>query len=131
MVFEGLKAYRWVDGSIAAFRPEQNARRLRASARRLVMPELPEELFLEAVDVLVRQDRDWVPHELGRSLYLRPLLIATERGFALRPAREYRFLLLASPMGSFFGSVARPVRVCVGRPRAARSRKPSPAARQR
>ncbi|MFI5496828.1 branched-chain amino acid aminotransferase [Actinoplanes sp. NPDC051859] len=112
-VFEGLKAYRRRDGGIAVFRPLANAARFRASARRLMMPELPDELFLASIEHLVRQDHRWVPDEPGRSLYLRPLLIATERVLALRPAREYRYLLTAFPMGTYFGGMARPVTVWV------------------
>src|SRR5688500_15284615 len=72
-IFEGFKAYRQPDGGIATFRPEANGRRFASSARRLAMPELPEEMFVEAADALIRQDRDWVPPAVGESLYIRPL----------------------------------------------------------
>src|SRR5688572_29554222 len=77
-IFEGFKAYHQPQGGVATFRPAQNARRFNASAKRLAMPELPTELFVEAADVLIQQDRDWVPTRPGESLYLRPLMIATE-----------------------------------------------------
>lgn len=112
-VFEGFKAFRWVDGSIASFRPDANARRFRASARRLAMPEMPEELFLEAADLLIRQDKDWVPSLRGASLYLRPVLIATERCLGVRPSREYLFLLIGSPAGDYFPGGVKPVKVWV------------------
>jgi branched-chain amino acid aminotransferase len=102
LVFEGLKAYRRTDGSTALFRPLENARRFQRSARRLAMPELPEDYFMAAVEELLLQDRDWVPAERGSSLYLRPTLIATEQTLAVRPAREYRFLLLAFVTRSIF-----------------------------
>ncbi|MET9258943.1 branched-chain amino acid aminotransferase [Amycolatopsis sp. NPDC004079] len=113
IVFEGLKAYRLPDGSVAVFRPDAHAGRLRSSARRLMMPELPEELFLSAVDALVAHDHEWLPSDHSLSLYLRPLLFASERTLALRPAREYRFLLMAFVTEGYFGSARRPVRVWV------------------
>ena len=110
-IFEGLKAYRQPDGGVAVFRPEENARRFRRSAARLAMPELPTELFLEAVDVLVAQDRDWVPTADGQSLYLRPFMIATEAQVGMRPAHEYLFLLIAFPVTPFFPGEVKPVTV--------------------
>ena len=111
-VFEGLKAYRQADGTIRAFRPDANAARLNRSAVRMGMPELPEELFVGAIDELVRQDADWVPQDTEKSLYLRPLMFATEIGLGVnRPSGEFTFLLIASPAGSYFGGVARPVTV--------------------
>ena len=77
-IFEGLKAYKQADGAIALFRPEANAARFNLSAQRLAMPELPEALFVEAIERLVALDRDWIPEGEGSSLYLRPFMIATE-----------------------------------------------------
>lgn len=114
-IFEGFKAFRQKDGGIATFRPEANARRFQSSARRLAMPELPEELFVEAADVLIRQESDWVPPSLGESLYLRPLMIATEAGLGVRPAKEYLFLLFASPSGAYFPRGIKPVSVWISR----------------
>src|SRR3954454_20403276 len=80
-IFEGLKAYRWADGSVVSFRPDANAARLRSSARRLAMPELPGELFLESLRQLIAVDNAWVPKAGGEeALYLRPFMIATEPG---------------------------------------------------
>ncbi len=102
-IFEGLKAYRQPDGSVATFRPDKNARRFQASARRLGMPELPVETFIEACDVLVQQDCAWVPAHGGEEfLYLRPFMIATEVGLGVKPANEYLFLVIASPAGACF-----------------------------
>ena len=110
-IFEGLKAYRQPDGGVAVFRPEENAARFARSAARLAMPELPVELFLEAVDVLVDRDRAWVPTAAGQSLYLRPFMIATEAQVGMRPAHEYLFLLIAFPVTPFFPGEVKPVTV--------------------
>lgn len=103
-IFEGLKAYRHGADGIALFRPEANARRFNDSARRLAMPELPEDLFIEAVRQLVSADRDWFPTVDGGSLYLRPFMIATEAFLGVRPAKHYKFLVIASPAGNYFKS---------------------------
>ena len=111
-IFEGLKAYRHADGSIVTFRPEQNARRFQRSAARMAMPELPEELFLEAVRLLVDVDQAWVPEAGGEeSLYLRPMLIATERTLGVHLSSSYTVLLIASPAGAYFTGGIDPVKV--------------------
>ncbi|MFD2420537.1 branched-chain amino acid aminotransferase [Amycolatopsis pigmentata] len=114
IVFEGLKAYRQPDGSIAAFRAADHARRLQRSAARLAMPEPPVELFLDALAELAAADRRWAPSVESQSLYLRPILYATETTLALRPATEYRFLALAMVTEAFFGEGAPPVSVWAG-----------------
>ncbi|MCC3280775.1 MULTISPECIES: branched-chain amino acid aminotransferase [Arthrobacter] len=110
-IFEGLKAYRHADGSIWTFRPEANAARLNASARRLALPELPEELFLESISQLAAVDREWVPSGDGESLYLRPFMIATEPFLGVRPAREVSYRVIASPAGNYFGGELKPVSI--------------------
>jgi branched-chain amino acid aminotransferase len=111
-VFEGLKAYRWPDGSIVSFRPEANAARLRSSARRIAIPELPEAVFIESLRQLIAVDGDWVPPAGGEeSLYLRPFIFATEPGLGVRPASEYRYLVIASPAGAYFKGGVKPVSV--------------------
>ncbi|GAA4975228.1 branched-chain amino acid aminotransferase [Kineococcus glutinatus] len=110
-VFEGLKAYRHADGSVWAFRPEANARRLARSARRLALPELPEEAFLASIEQLVRADEAWVPSGGESSLYLRPFMIATEAFLGVRAAREVRYLVIASPAGSYFAGGLKPVSI--------------------
>ena len=111
-IFEGLKAYRWADDSIVSFRPEANAARLRASARRLAIPELPEDLFIESLRQLIAVDGQWVPPAGGEeSLYLRPFVIATEPGLGVRPASEYRYLVIGSPAGAYFKGGLKPVSV--------------------
>ncbi|MFB7293857.1 branched-chain amino acid aminotransferase [Actinacidiphila glaucinigra] len=110
-IFEGLKAYRQPDGSVATFRPEANAERFQASARRLAMPELPVETFIAAVDALVSQDKEWVPSQGEQSLYLRPFMFATEVGLGVKPANEYLFMVIASPAGAYFPGGVKPVSV--------------------
>jgi len=91
-IFEGLKAYRWQDGSVALFRPEMNARRFNHSAERLCMPEVPEELFLQGVAELVRLEADWIPTAPGTSLYIRPTMIAVEAVLGVKPSDHYYFM---------------------------------------
>jgi branched-chain amino acid aminotransferase len=111
-IFEGLKAYRQPDGSIASFRPDANARRFVRSAKRLGMAELPEELFLESLRSLVAVDGDWVPNDADESLYLRPFMIATEVGLGVnKPSAKYTYLLIASPAGAYFAGGVKPVKV--------------------
>ncbi|MGC7102166.1 branched-chain amino acid aminotransferase [Amycolatopsis lurida] len=111
VVFEGLKAFRGENGEVALFRPDEHAERFRNSARRLMMPPPPVELFLEAAEELVRQDQDWLPADPNMSLYLRPILFASEADLGLRPAVEYRLLMMAFVTEGFFGSTLRPVTV--------------------
>jgi len=111
-IFEGLKAYRQPDGSIASFRPEANAARFRGSAARLAMAELPEELFLASIEELLAADHAWVPAAGGEdSLYLRPFMLATEVGLGVRPSAEYLYVLIASPAGPYFSGDLQPVDV--------------------
>jgi branched-chain amino acid aminotransferase len=112
-LFEGLKAYARPDGTVGLFRPEANARRLNATAERLAMPQLPEELFLKAVRTLVEADRDWVPAGEGQSLYVRPFMIATDPFLGVRPSSEYLFAVIASPSGAYFSGGAKPVTVWI------------------
>ena len=111
-IFEGLKAYRQAGGTISVFRPWANAARFQSSARRMAMPELPEEAFVRAIELLVSQDRDWVPDGSGRSLYLRPFIIATQVGLGINsPSRSYLFAVIASPAAAYFAGGIKPVTV--------------------
>jgi len=110
-IFEGIKAYRQPDGSIATFRPEANAARFARSATRLAMPSLPEDLFLESLRLLVEQDQAYVPEGTEKSLYLRPFMFSTEVGLGVRPANEYLYMLIASPAGAYFPRGVKPVSV--------------------
>jgi branched-chain amino acid aminotransferase len=111
-IFEGMKAYRQPDGGVALFRPEANARRFANSAKRLALPEMPEELFLETVHALVKQDIAWVPNQVGESLYIRPFMIATEVGLGVRPSNKAKYILIATPAGAYFDP-SKPVSVWI------------------
>ena len=110
-IFEGMKVFRLPGGEVSIFRWAEHARRLRNSARRLHMPEVPPELFRTAIEELVRADRDWVPAAANQSLYLRPVLYAEEHTVALRPATEYRLLVLAFVLSNIFDAADRGVSV--------------------
>lgn len=113
-IFEGLKAFRHADGSVWTFRPEQNARRLQRSARRLALPELPEEDFLESVRALVAADEPWVPDPAGeQSLYLRPFMFASEEFLGVRAAHTVDYYVIASPAGAYFPRGVQPLVVWV------------------
>ncbi|HET8715552.1 MAG TPA: branched-chain amino acid aminotransferase [Holophagaceae bacterium] len=112
-IFEGFKAYRQPDGGVATFRPFENAKRFNDSAARLAMPAIPEERFVEAADALIRQDAKWVPDAKGESLYLRPFMISTEAALGVRPAKEYLFVMFASPSGTYFSGGVKPVTVWI------------------
>jgi len=100
-VFEGMKAYGTDEDAIVLFRPEENARRFQRSAARMAMPNVPESLFLQAVETLVKTDRSWIPSG-DSSLYLRPFMFASENFLGVRPSREYVFCVIASPAGPYF-----------------------------
>ncbi len=111
-IFEGLKAYRQGAGPVVAFRPTANAARFNRSAARMAMPELPEDAFLRAIELLVSQDREWVPSAPEQSLYLRPFMIATHVGLGVsKPSSSYLFAVIASPAGAYFAGGVRPVSV--------------------
>lgn len=110
-IFEGLKAYEQPDGSVSVFRPEANAARFTASAVRLAMPPLPDGFFLQAIRELVETDRGWVPNKGEDSFYLRPLMFAADDGLPVRPSDTYTFVVIGSPVGSYFSGGVTPVRV--------------------
>jgi branched-chain amino acid aminotransferase len=110
-IFEGLKAYRHEDGSIWTFRPEKNAERMQRSARRLALPELSAEDFIEAIRQIVAVDGDWVPSGAETSLYLRPFMIANEVFLGVRAANRVSFFVIASPAGAYFAEGVAPVKI--------------------
>lgn len=114
-IFEGLKAYRHEDGSVWGFRPEANAERMQRSARRLALPELPAEVFLESIRRLVEADRDWVPAygPAEESLYLRPVMFANENFLGVRPAEHVTYCVFASPAGAYFSGGVAPVKLWI------------------
>jgi len=112
-VFEGLKAYRHPDGRVALFRPYENARRFNRSAERLAMPTLPEDVFVDSIRRLVAADRDWLPSIEGGALNLRPFMFASEVFLGVRPAKQYKYVVIASPSGNYFKSGAPAVSIWV------------------
>ena len=112
-IFEGLKAYKWQDGTLALFRPEMNARRFNLSAERLCMPEIPEELFLKGIEELVRLERDWIPTAEGTSLYIRPTMIAVEPVLGVKPSDHFYFYVILSPVGAYYAAGFNPVKIMV------------------
>ena len=112
-VFEGIKAYRHADGSIWTFRPRYNAARLNVSARRLALPELPEEDFIASLVDLVRADQDWVPSGDGESLYLRPYMFASEAFLGVHAGGVVDYYVIASPSGAYFTHGLQPISIWV------------------
>ena len=101
-VFEGMKAYKDDNGNVLLFRPRENAKRINVSAKRMCMPEVPEELFMDAIHQLVQLDSAWVPQNKGCSLYIRPFIFASEELLGVRPAEEYKFMIITSPVCSYY-----------------------------
>lgn len=114
-IFEGLKAFRHADGSIWSFRPEANGARMQHSARRLALPELPVDTFVESIRQLVSLDEDWVPSGGEASLYLRPFMIANEDFLGVRAAQRAAYYVIASPAGAYFKGGVKPVSIWLSR----------------
>lgn len=112
-IFEGLKAFRWGDGSVALFRPRTHIERFRRSANRLCIPDFDSETLLSAFLKLVDIDRRWVPAGQGTALYLRPTLIATDNALGVRPSNSYRMFIITSPVGSYYAKGMAPTRILV------------------
>jgi len=106
--FEGMKAYKTSDGDVQLFRPEENAKRFNASARRMCMPEVPIDLFVESLKTLIDVDRDWIPNKDGFSLYVRPFMIATDPYVGIKPSDTYKFIIFTCPVGAYYSE---PVKV--------------------
>ena len=106
-IFEGMKAYKDSNDDIWLFRPIDNCRRLNISAKRLAIPELPEEYFMEGLKTLLEVDSDWIPTKEGSSLYIRPFIFASGKGFHASPADEYTFIIACAPSGSYFSGTVR------------------------
>ncbi|MDH5608645.1 MAG: branched-chain amino acid aminotransferase [Cyclobacteriaceae bacterium] len=107
-IFEGLKAYRGVNGETLIFRPQTNARRMMKSAERMCMPPVPEELFMQGITELIRLDKGWIPDKAGTSLYIRPFQIAMDPYIGIRPSDTYSFYIITGPVGAYYSE---PVRV--------------------
>ncbi len=108
-IFEGLKAYKQVDGKIALFRPEKNIERLNSSSVKMCIPQVDSELVLNALLELVRIEQDWIPTKEGYSLYIRPVVFATDPFLGVRPADNYKLIILLSPVGPYYPEGFKPV----------------------
>ena len=111
--FEGMKAYRTKEGKIQLFRPEMNAKRMIKSNERLCMPPVPVDMFVEAVEELVKVEKDWVPSEPETSLYIRPFMFATESSLGVHMASAYKFVVICTPVGAYYAEGVNPVRILV------------------
>jgi branched-chain amino acid aminotransferase len=112
-VFDGLKAFRGVDGKIRLFRPQKHVERMNNSAKRMCIPPLDPEMALESIVKLVGMERDWVPRTVGTSLYVRPTIVATEAFLGVRPAKSYVYFVILSPVGAYYPEGMAPVKIRV------------------
>ncbi len=112
-MFEGLKAYKTEDGRVLLFRPDKNIERANRSNKRLCIPEIPEDVFLEALKAVVDVDQDWIPTKPGTSLYIRPFVIATDPFLGVRPSHSYKFMIILSPVGAYYASGLNPVKIWI------------------
>ena len=107
-IFEGMKAYKNDDGEIFLFRPDENIKRMNRSGERMCMPAIPEEVFMDGLKALVKLDQDWIPNESQGSLYIRPLLFATDEFIGVHPSSKYTFLIMTGPAAGYYSE---PVKV--------------------
>ncbi|MBE6730962.1 MAG: branched-chain amino acid aminotransferase [Ruminococcaceae bacterium] len=112
-MFEGLKAYRTDDGKVLMFRPNKNIERANNTNKRICIPEIPEEDFLQAMQAVVNVDKDWIPTAPGTSLYIRPFIIATDPFLGVRPSDTYLFIVILSPVGAYYASGLNPVKIWI------------------
>ncbi|WHY78328.1 branched-chain amino acid aminotransferase [Neobacillus sp. WH10] len=112
-IFEGLKAYKGTDGTIQLFRPEKNMKRLNDSCDRLCIPQIDEDFLLAAIKQLILTEKDWIPEGEGTSLYIRPFIFSTEPYLGVRPANQYKLLVILSPSGAYYGTQLSPVKIYV------------------
>lgn len=112
-MFEGLKAYKTEDGRILLFRPDKNAERANNSNRRLMIPEIDPEDFINAVKTIVEVDQAWIPTKPGTSLYVRPFVIATDPFLGVRPSNTYKFIIILSPVGAYYPEGLNPVKIWI------------------
>lgn len=112
-IFEGLKAYRRIDGSICMFRPEENLRRMNNSAERLCLPQIDEKDFIQILDTLVGLDKDWVPHAQGASLYIRPFMYGDDENLGVHSVKKATFVIILSPSGAYYAEGINPVKIAI------------------
>jgi branched-chain amino acid aminotransferase len=109
-IFEGIKAYKTPSGEIKIFRPRENWKRFNASAHRMGMPDVPEDIFMDGMKQLIALDKDWVPSSEGCSLYIRPFMFGTDEFIGVKPAEEFKFMIITSPAGAYY---AQPIKIYV------------------
>lgn len=112
-MFEGLKAYRTADGTIQLFRPQKNIERMNNTNRRMCIPEIDPDDALQAIKAIVECEKEWVPHNIGTSLYIRPFIIATDPQLGVHPSKTYLFAIILSPVGSYYAGGINPVKIFV------------------
>lgn len=112
-MFEGLKAYKTEDGRTLLFRPDKNVERANRTNRRICIPEIPEEDFIQAIKAVVKVDEAWIPEKEGTSLYLRPFIIATDPFLGVRPSDTYMFMIILSPVGAYYPEGLNPVKIWI------------------
>lgn len=112
-MFEGLKAYHTEDGRVLLFRPDRNIQRAENSCKRLCIPPVPQEDFLNALKTLVSVEKDWIPTTPGTSLYIRPFIIATDESLGVHPSHSYKFIIILSPSGAYYASGLNPVKIWI------------------
>ena len=112
-MFEGMKAYKDAQGNAYLFRPDMNAKRANASNDRLCIPRIPEEDFVQAVEEVVKVEKDWIPTDPGTSLYIRPFVIATDEFLGVAPSKTYLFIIILSPSGAYYASGLAPVGIWI------------------
>lgn len=112
-VFEGLKAFNAKDGSINIFRPEKNLERMNRSNERMCMPTIDKDMFFDAMTELIKLDRDWIPKDIGHSLYIRPFIFGTDNFLGVHPSSTYRFIIILSPVGAYYKEGFNPVSLWV------------------
>lgn len=112
-MFEGLKAYKSPEGKTLLFRPDMNAKRTNRTNDRLCIPEIDEELYVEAIKALVKVDADWIPEKEGTALYIRPFIIADEPFLGVRRSKTYKFIIILSPVGPYYAGGLTPTKLYV------------------
>lgn len=103
-IFEGIKAYKNEKGEAFIFRPEDNFKRFNISAKRMEMPQVPEEIFIDGIKQLVKLDENWIPNKPGHSLYIRPFMFATDEAIGVKPGQKYKFIVILSPTGPYYSA---------------------------
>ncbi len=112
-IFEGLKAYKQIDGKISLFRPTKNLERMNRSAEKVCMPQIDIDFVMEGLIELIKLDQDWIPTKPGHSLYIRPVMFATDAMLGVKPGERYKFLILLSPVGPYYPEGFKPVPIMV------------------